>query len=303
MQVEIYADVVFFINFVMDFFIFWIVSKFIKKKVRLLRITIGAAVAAMLYCLLIFTVTFRPIYNIFGVIALLLISILICFNPKSVKEFIKLFFLTNIAAFSVGGTGIALFYFTNIGDVVGNMLGFTVHNFSFKILIVSSCTSFVIIKFAVKWYKRIFIKRQTFCSISVLCGENLVELNALIDTGNSLHEPITNNPVIVAEFPAVKDVLPDSLKVIYYEKMENNLNKILECTSNTSFAGKIRMIPFSSLGMKNGMLIGVKADKVTIKADKDIILNNAVIAVYNFKLSDNGLYNALLNPEVLENGI
>ncbi|MBZ4667939.1 MAG: Sporulation factor SpoIIGA, partial [Defluviitaleaceae bacterium] len=49
-QIEIYADVVFFLNLVMDYFILWIVSKIIKKKVSFKRLLLGAFLGALFYC-------------------------------------------------------------------------------------------------------------------------------------------------------------------------------------------------------------------------------------------------------------
>lgn len=303
MQVEIYADVVFFINFIMDFFIFWIVSKMIRKKTHIIRLILGAFIASILYCLTIFITIFNSIYNIFSVIAILLISIIVCFKPKGIKELIKLVFFTFISSFSIGGCSIALFYLTDIQNLIGNMIGFSVKNFSFKVLIASSCTAFIIIKIFLKWYEKVFIKKQSFCNLKIYCDKTTIELNALIDTGNSLHEPISNKPVIVAEFLAVKEFLPDKMKIMYYEKNENDLKKITECLSGEYFSNRMRMIPFSSLGKQNGMLIGFKADKVEITGTKEIILKDAVIAIYNFKLSKDGFYNALLNPEILDGAV
>lgn len=300
MQIEVYADVVFLVNFIMDFFIFWIVTKLIKKKIKLLNLILGALTASFLYCLLIFTQMFRPIYNIFAVIAILMISIMVCFKPKTIKEFITLIFLTNISAFFIGGLSIALFYFTNISDLLGNMLKFNINNFSFKLLIFSVCSTYIVIKLSISWYKRVIIKKQTFYNIKIYFENESVELNALVDTGNSLHEPISNTPVIVAEFFAIKEFLPDNIKVIYYEKNENDLSKMMECISDKKMVGRMRLIPFSSIGKQNGMLIGFKADKVEILGEKDIILENVIIAIYNFKLSSDGFYNALLNPEIFK---
>ena len=47
---------------------------------------------------------------------------------------------------------------------------------------------------------------------------------------------------------------------------------------------KIRIIPFSSLGKENGILLGIKADKVNIcfeELSKDI--NNVIIGIYEKK--------------------
>lgn len=300
MQVEIYADVVFFINFIMDFFIFWIVSKLYRRKTNYIRIFLGSALAALFYCLLIFIFRFNIILNILAALFILSISIFVCFNPKNIKEFFKLMLLTNASAFAVGGAGIAIFYFTNITNIMGNLINFNIKGFSFKILLSSTCIVFIIIKLFIKYYQRIIIKKQSFCKVKIFYEDAFLELNALIDTGNSLHEPISHKPVIVAEFMAVKELLPDAVKLIYYEKKDDDLNMLLESLSNEEEKIPFRMIPFSSLGRQNGMLIGFVVNRAEIDSKDKLVAENVIIAVYNYKLSKDGAYNALLNPEFLD---
>ena len=297
-MVEIYADVVFFINFAMDFFIFWIVSKLIKRKTKLYRLLMGGAVAAALYCFLVFFPRMEGFLNIFFALAILMLGTVISFGPVSVKEFIKLLFFAHLAAFALGGAGIALFYFSNISDYIGNFIGFTVHNFSIKLLLAVSCTAYIIIKLTSNWISRSIIKKQTFYSIHIVLDNTKITLNALVDTGNSLQDPISKFPVIVAEFAEIKTFLPDSLKVVFYEKQDDDLLNVVSNLQDSHIAGRIRLIPFTSIGKQNGMLLGFKPDRVII-AEKELELQDVIIAIHNFQLSKDGIYHALINPDIL----
>lgn len=300
MQVEIYADVVFIINFIMDAFIFWITSKLVKKKINIWKLLAGAGFMALVYCLLIFVRQLRGFYNFFACILILMSGILITFNPKKIKEFLKLTALVHIAAFSVGGLGIALFYYTNLSSLIGNYLSIAVGNFSFKILLAATCISYVIIRLSIGWIKRVMIKKQTFYNIKIYFNEDDLTLNTLMDTGNSLKEPIGKLPVIITEFDAVKDILPDGLKLVFYENKENNFDYILEHIQDEDIRYRIRMIPFVSLGEQNGMLLGFKPDMVEVfKENKTVSIKDVIIGIYNFKLSGDGSYQGLLNPEIL----
>lgn len=300
MQVEIYADVVFLINFIMDAFIFWITSKLVKRKIKMWRLFAGAGLTAALYCLLIFVQQLRIYYNFFACLVILMSGLLLAFHPRKVKEFIKLIVISHIAAFSVGGLGIALFYYTNISSIIGNYLSVAVGNFSFKILLAASSISYVIIKLSIGWIRRVMIKKQTFYNIKIYFDKDDLTLNTLMDTGNSLTDPIGKLPVIVTEFEAVKDILPDGLKLVFYEKKEDNFDYILEQIENEDFKYRIRMIPYVSIGQKNGMLIGFKPDRVEVfKENKTVSIKDVIIGIYNFKLSGDGSYQGLLNPEIL----
>ena len=296
-MVEIYADVVFFINFAMDFFVFWIVSKLIRQKAKLYRLLLGGAVAAALYCFVIFFPRLEGVLNIFLAFAILMLGTIISFGITTVKEFIKLIFFAHLTAFALGGAGMALFYYSNISDYIGNFIGFTVHNFSIKLLIAVSCAAYIMIKLASGWISRTIIKKQIFYHINIVFDNTEISLNALVDTGNSLHDPISNFPVIVVEFAEIKQFLPDSLKIMFYEKQDDDLFSAVSSLQESRLAGRIRMIPFTSIGKQNGMLLGFKPDKVII-AEKKLELQDVIIAIHNFRLSKDGVYHALINPDI-----
>lgn len=303
MKMEIYADLVFLINFIMDFFILWIVSKLIKKRIKLWRMLLGGFIMAFLYALTVFLAPLRVYLNIFAAILILMLGIMAAFQPKDVKEFFKLILLAHTAAFSLGGLSIALFYFTNISNVIGNMVGVTIRHFSFKILLASSCLFYILSKLALAWYKERVIRKQICYPITIFFENNDVSLNALLDTGNSLRDPLSNEPVIIAEFNTIKEFLSDELRLIFYEKRENDYSSLISHIEDSNLSGRFRMIPFISLGKQNGMLIGFKPDKVLVESEKgSALLNNVVVGIYNFKLSADGAYQGLLNPEVIDTG-
>lgn len=297
MQMEVYADIVFLINLVMDYFIFWITAKLCKKKVSWLRMFFGALVSALVYCVMMFIPPLFALMNILSAVIILMLGLYITFLPKSIKEMLKYIIIAHISAFAVGGAGIALFYMTNIGSTIGNFISFTVRNFSVKVLISSVCFSYILIKLFIHIGRKLAIKKQQFYSIRIFFQESFASIEALVDTGNTLYDPISNEPVIIAEYESIKSILPDSVRLLFYEQKEDDLERVLSSVLNTPFAGRIRMIPFSSLGKKNGMLIGFKPDRVELTTDGDnVIISDVVIGIYNLKLTKENTYQALLNP-------
>ena len=63
---------------------------------------------------------------------------------------------------------------------------------------------------------------------------------------------------------------------------------------------KIKIIPFSSLGNDNGLLIGFKPDYIKIYNEEEIVRDDVIIGVYNGKLTKNNLYTSLIGLNVLE---
>ena len=63
---------------------------------------------------------------------------------------------------------------------------------------------------------------------------------------------------------------------------------------------KLKVIPFSSLGKQNGMLVGIKADEITINNDEEINkIDKAIIGIYNKSLTKKGEYRALIGISIL----
>ena len=84
----------------------------------------------------------------------------------------------------------------------------------------------------------------------------------------------------------------------------NNLNEIIngKDIDLEDYSSKIRIIPFTSLGKENGILIGLKADSVEIDMEENTInIADVIIGIYNGHLSKNGKYKALIGLDILEN--
>ena len=304
MEVYIYADLVFAINLFMDFFIFWIGSRLIKKKIHMLRLFLGALLCATLYCVIIFTPKLYRYYNFFGSLIILMLGILVAFNPKKLSELIKLILYCHISAFAVGGVGMAVFYFTNVSDFLGSMIGVSINNFSLKLLITSTALVYIFIKIFGEMIKNQLSLKQSFCPVTISLNEEDISVNALIDTGNTLYDPLTGNPVIVAEFTKVKKFLPLNIQNIYYEHLDTDMINLVSHLNQEDFSKRLRMVPFKSLGKENGMLMGFKPDKVTVLQNgKNIEIQSVIIGVYNNALSNDGAYHALLSPMLFQENI
>ena len=301
-MVEIYADVVFLINWVMNFFIFLITGMIVRKKPKKWRLIVGSGASAFLFCLLIFLPAINRYYNFFSALIVLLSGILITFGFKDFKELGKLVIFAHISAFAVGGVGSAIFFYTNMSSMIGNMVGFTVNYFSFRILIAAVCISYIIIKLILTALSKISIKKQAIYNIKIISGTQSAEILALVDTGNSLVDPVSKSPVIIAEFEHVYEFLPEKMRELYISRQEDDLSLIIAAVTGDEFEKSIRMIPFKSLGKENGMLIGFKPDTVEITKDNNKVLKlyDVVVGIYNLNLTKNGDYQGLLNPCVLE---
>jgi len=298
---EVYGDIIFLINFMMDFFIFWAAGKIFQKRISIARVIFGAFLASILYCCVIFIDFLGFCYNPIGVLIILMISVFVTFGARNLKSFFKDIFQVIVISFAIGGFATALFYFFNISDFIGNFINIYIHNFSLKFLFFSVSVFYFILKAFAAWYKKSVINKQTFCRLEIFLKDKKVFLNALVDTGNSLYEPISGKPVIVSEFDVIGEILPPEIREFFAEDNKTDFTKIYDYVESNNTNFDFRIIPFCSVGRRQGFIVGFFADRVIIYYDNNICLEKVIIGVCNVKLSRANTYNALLNPEMLRN--
>lgn len=300
--VDVFLDVVIINDIVMNFLILLLTSKFSKIKTTTLRLFLGASVGTAYTVLLVLLPNMKVYYTTAGKVLLSMIIISVAFSPEKFINFFKALAIFYLSTFIFAGAAFAFYYFTQGGGFIRNGVFFGISSLQYKWT--SGFLSIVMVGIIVKIFMDIlqfrFAKDKLLIPITITFESRNIDLAALVDTGNSLHDPLSNLPVIVVEFKAIKDLLPFEIQNIFVESKENDLNSVTSIVSNSTWFSRFRLIPFTSLGMENGMLIGFKPDYIEIgeKEEKKGI-DNVVVGIYNRALSKNENYKALLSPELI----
>ena len=218
MQYELYVDSLFLVNFVMNLYLLLLVDRSALRTATLGRLLLGAAaggVCGLLPFLFTGSGLFRIVcFNLFGTLGMLFIT----FPVKSLRMFLKLFERLILYSFCMGGA--LLFFIRSVPSFREHLTGI------YGILGVGGfCFLFL---FIFGEGKR---KQNSLCLATLCCGEVQVEVTALMDSGNSLIEPISGKPVCIVEgqvLESLKELLPYGC----------------------------RAIPFHSIGTRRGILEG-----------------------------------------------
>ena len=157
----------------------------------------------------------------------------------------------------------------------------------------------MIITTAFKIVKTKMTKKDMYCNIKIKINGIELETIAMIDSGNILKEPITGTPVIVVESTLLEEALP--------REILNNLEKIIggdfegvKEDIKKEYLTRLKLIPYSSLGKQNGMLVGIKTEYIEIENEEQIKkIENVIIGIYNKSLTKKGEYRALVGIELL----
>lgn len=296
---RMFVDVVLLENFIIDFFLLKITSRLSKFKTTKPKLILGAAVGA-LYVVVIFFPSLKIFFNISIKVAISVLMIIIAFTPDKFRDFFRALSVFYIISFAFGGAAFAVFYFTGNGTIVNGI--FFIRDFPLSMLITAFVLGYLLLNSCWAYIQDRVINEKLIYNVIVELKDKSVKTNAILDTGNSLKEPISNFPVIVVEYEVFKDILPEDVMNVFNNTETGIINnKLYDTADDSEWIMRIRLIPFSSLGKQNGMLVGIKPDLVKLDGKKcSREVKDVIIGLYNHKLSKSGEYQALLYPEILK---
>lgn len=202
MEVTLYADVLFFVNFSMDFISVWAASRLASGRGNLLRMCLAAAVGA--------------VYGVFAVI-------LGFSGAVSYISAAAVSILMSLAAFGFSGSILATLRQSVViwaaGALLGGIMTFVMSRMNstatesspvpFSAAVGASFAALYLIVRIVK--RTVFVKTV---KISVFVGKKSVSFDALCDSGNLLCDPISGTPVITVSEKTVAPVIIDFSTVL-----------------------------------------------------------------------------------------
>ncbi len=217
------------------------------------NIFLGAIVGALLTCIVIIL----PIKSEFWkyIIFHLLVNtcmIRVGLKVRGIRGFGKAMILLYISAILVGGIlesvsqyvkAASLFLFFAIGGYYSALF---LWNFIEQLL---------------RW-------NQYHCRLEIFVGEKHYEANGMIDTGNSLYDPITGRPVSILKKELGEQILKETKRELIY-------------------------VPYKSIGKEAGVLRAFSVDKICIYQKNAQWIDNPL-----FGISEEKIHECILHPSL-----
>ena len=297
---EIYFDILILENIVMNYLILLLTAKFTKNRTSNLRLFIGALVGATYVVVLILLPGLQMYYTTLAKIVLSFVIVAVTFSPTKIVPFCKILAMFYISTFIFAGAAFAFLYVNKTGGIVRNGIFYVFWDSKWTMLFLSILTAGIILRIFWDILEQEVMKKKLLIPLKIAFESDKIDMFALVDTGNSLHDPLTNSPVIVVEFKAIKSILPLEIQSIFEECREDDMVCVTRIVSGSKWYSRFRLIPFCSLGKENGMLIGFKPDYIEVGGNNEKKgVTDVIIGIYNRTLSKNNNYNALLGPELV----
>lgn len=288
----IYIDVILIENLLMNYIILFATAVVLKLKVKHVRLILSSLVGAI-YTIISYVSGLRIYSNFLLKLILSIIIIYIAFNPQNLKKTLKFTLIFYLTSFVFGGAAFALIYVVKPQELLKNN-GLVLSSNSLKIIFISAIIAFIVIIIGFKVVKNKISAKDMYCDIEIKLNNKKIETKAMIDTGNLLKEPITNTPVVVVEHTLLYECIPKEILNHIEDILGGDFSKIPD-EIKQEYISRLKVIPFSSLGKQNGMLLGIKADGIEIKdEDEEKKEENVIIGIYNKSLTKRGEYRALL---------
>lgn len=268
-----------------------------KEKHPQIRIILSSLIGSV-YAVIVYLNILSIYSNLFAKIILSIVMVYVAFNPKNAKVLLKQILIFYLVSFIFGGCTFALIYFIKPENVKMKN-GVFVGVYPLKVGLIAGAIAFVTTQIAFKINKSKLNNKNTFFNIQLHYKNQSITVKALLDSGNMLKDPISQAPVIIVERESLSKIIPEKVldyigNIIGGDETENKQD-IQE------YLSKIRMVPFMSLGKENGMLVGIRLDKIKIETeDIDIQKENIIAGIYEKKFTKDNKYNALIGLNLLE---
>jgi len=276
----VYADVLFLVNLVANLGVLWVVRHYAGVPASAWRLLAAAAAGAVyavgsLHPAGAFTRTWL------GKVVFSLLMVAIAYSPRSWRQLFRLtgyvlcfsFLLAGAAAcyWWLGGTSAAAPWWSLPLGAVGAV---AVWHLSWT-----------------RQMRRDLAVHRCLRAEADISGHH-VEFPALVDTGNLLRDPLTNSPVVVVDPSILKDLLPPDITP------EDPLGSVRRISSG-ELKRRVRLIPYCSLGRGEGMLLGLRADRLLVHAPEGSAQHRGVVLALSPRpLCPDGAWAALLPPEL-----
>lgn len=288
MRQVIYIDVLLCVNLLINYVILVLEAKLLNLRIKRKRLILSALTGSF-YSIFIFFDQINLLLSLFIKLLMSITIILIAYGFINTRSFVKSIVTFYFINFIFGGIIFCIWYFISPrGIFIKN--GIVYFDISPIFLILST----VVIYFSIKIYQYFLGEsdlHNSFCDLEILNKGKTVKLFAKVDTGNSLKEPFSNKPVIVAEYESLKDILPPEVKNYIQDNVE-------DWTAKGKKTSLLRVIPYSTVSGE-GLLPAFIPEKVTIKYKNKTYIKETFLAISKRNLFL-GNYKALVPPDLID---
>ena len=278
----IYVDTLFLLNAVIDYLLLLVSARIAGEPLRRLRFGLGAVLGGG-YAVALFLPGMGFLYHPLCRLAAAVLMVLIAFRRS--RRLLRQILIFFALACGFGGGVLAAGLMGGQSLTLGNGVFYSV--IDLKVVLVSATVCYGVLTLLFQKWGRHSVRGE-IRRVSVGIFDKSISLSALIDTGNTLVDPVSGQPVWVMEGRCLGQLLPE-----LDDRTLQNPAEAME-RLNQRWPGRFRLLPYRAVGVEHGLLLAVRTDWIELGENRQ---KNGLIALSPNPVSDGGGYQVLAGAD------
>lgn len=279
----VYLDELFLLNFVVDYLLLLSAGRLAGEVLCRSRLALGALLGAA-YAAAVFLPVGGFLLHPLCKLCSAVLMVLLGYGGSRRLLRVSLTFFVVSAAF--GGGIFALQALGNKSLTMKN--GVLASAMDLRLILLSAAGCYALLTLLFRRASRHSAPRELVPAVLRLDGRKVV-LTALIDTGNTLTNPTTGRPVMVAEGEKIAPLFPPGRAPTAEELRAPAA--LLERLDREGWRGRCRLLPYQAVGVECGMLLTLRLDGARVGTED---CGRLLLALSPTRLTDGGGYCALI---------
>lgn len=256
-----YLDSFLLLNLVLDYLLLLLTANLagvFAKRAALL----SAAILGAVFAVWMFFYSGGPVISLLLNCAVGWVMISLSFSAISTKKRVRLYGVFLIQAFGFSGL-MSLLQTMGMGRIaVQNGVAYI--QIELWQIMLSALGAYVIFRLCFRDHSLKIEKQRVLIQVEI--GSRNLQTLVLKDSGNLLREPLSGKPVVLLAPEIIGNVLPETVKIMLQQE-DWSIETVMEMLAKESIVA--RLIPFSTMGEKQGLTVAVKPDAITVgKGDR-----------------------------------
>jgi stage II sporulation protein GA (sporulation sigma-E factor processing peptidase) len=285
--VTVYIDTLFALNGIVNYLLLLAAARMADRPVRRWRLAAGAALGG-LYAVAVFVPSLRFLAAFPGKAAAGLLMALTACGGRPWGRFWRYLLVFLGVSFALGGCVLALGYLTGREASPGGVPALPI---SLPTLLAGAGVSYLIFALVFRRAARHGGTARDIVTVRLDWGGREVELSALWDTGNTLTDPLTGAPGMVADCERGRDLLPAPAALLLDKAALRRPEHLLPLLHELGLAARFRLIPYRAVGVECAFLLAFRPDSVQVGGKRR---PGMLVALSPNPLSDGVAYSAVV---------
>lgn len=271
----VYVDLLFLLNLIANYLLLLAAGRMAGAVLARWRIALGAGLGA-LYAALIFLPGLVWLARWPCKLAAGVLMALAAYGGE--RRLLRVTVLFFGASAALAGAVLGLELLGNVPLTIDHGVLYTPLDVRLLLLLFAACY-FVLSVF----FRRVGQHGEDLTRLRIVLDGGSVEVAALRDTGHSLTDPVTNRPIVVADWRVLAGILPG------WADPADPIRSMERC--HEAGSRQARLVPYRAVGVECGMLLALRARQVAVDGK---LQGQLLVALSPTPVDDGGGYQALI---------